>query len=424
MALRRDEHYDEWETISPEARNNFLNGKLRLQMRHVYDHSSAARKVFEKAGLEADDVKNVSDLARLPVTRKEDIIRLQEENPPYGGLETVALSEIERVFISPGPVYEVQPAHVEWFSRALWAAGFRRGDVVLNSFTYHLSPAGLLMHEGLRNCGATVVVTGAGNTEIQLRAMKHLKVTGFLGTPSFLMTLIKRAEEAGEDFREKYELQRAWFTGEPLAASARTAFEQEYGIDTFQGYAVTEPGGVIAYECQCKQGFHLMDDYVVEIVDPATGSPVEAGEVGEVLVTPIHNKTWGLVRFGTGDLSTLDTSPCPCGRSAPRLKGILGRAGDAVKIRGMFVVGREVDGLMGRFKEVTNYKLRVSRSGERDLAEMIISLKTGADELAVSSQIARDFQSRCRIKLDDIRIEAEGSFKPGDAKIEDSRTWE
>jgi len=424
MAVKRDEHYDEWETISPEARENFINGKLRLQLRHIYDYSVAARAIFEEAGITADDIKNAQDLARIPVTRKEDIIRLQEENPPFGGLETGALPDVERVFISPGPVYEMQPAHVEWFSRALWAAGFRRGDVVLNSFTYHLSPAGLLMHEGLRNCGATVVVTGAGNTEIQLRAMKHLKVNGFLGTPSFLMTLINKAEESGEDFRKNYKLERAWFTGEPLASSARAIFENKYKIDTYQGYAVTEPGGVIAYECKHKQGFHLMDDYVVEIIDPANGLPVDAGEVGEVVVTPVHNKTWGLVRFGTGDLSRLDTSHCPCGRSAPRLRGILGRAGDAVKIRGMFVVGREVEGVMKAFEDITNYQLRVSRIGARDLAEMVISTKAGADEYSITSQIASEFQARCRLKLDSISTVPEADFKLGYPRIEDTRTWE
>ena len=424
MAVRQDEHYDEWETMSTEARENYLNSRLRLQMRHLYDYSTAARELFEKAGIKAGDINTIADLPRLPVTRKEDIIRAQEENPPYGGLIAGPEEDIERIFISPGPVYEIQTTDIQWFSRALWAAGFRRGDIVLNSFTYHLSPAGMLMHEGLRQCGATVVVTGAGNTEIQLRAMKHLKVNGFLGTPSFLMVLIKKAEENGDDFKKDYNLQKAWFTGEPLAASVRKVFEQDYGIDTYQGYAVTEPGGVIAYECSHKEGYHLMDDYAIEIINSADGLPVKAGEIGEIVITPVHNKAWGLIRFGTGDLSSIDINPCPCGRSSPKLTGILGRIGEAVKIRGMFVVGYEVDGVMKAFEEVTHYQMKIGRSGQRDSVEIIVSLKPGTNEKDIRDEIARNFQSRCRLKLDGISIVADAVFKPGYKKIEDNRTWQ
>jgi len=424
MAVKIDELFDDWEKLSPGARENFLNGRLRLHIRHLYDHSPFARTVLDAAGLKPDDIQTTADLASLPVTRKEDIIRLQQQDPPYGGLLTAVAAEVERVFISPGPVYEIQGSDTKWFSRALWAAGFRRGDVVINTFTYHLSPAGILMHEGLRDCGATVVVTGVGNTEIQLNAMRHLKVNGFIGTPSFLMALIRKAEEEGLDIKKDFYLERAWFTGEPLAPSVRSILEKDYAIDTRQAYAVTEPGGAIAYECSVKQGLHLMDDYAVEIVDPESGRPVEPGQTGEVVVTPVHNKTWGLVRFGTGDLSSLVTDPCSCGRTARRLSGIFGRTGDAVKIRGMFVVQREIDNIMAEYKAVKHYRLKVSRQEQRDRAVLEIAAGTNLDAEEFKNRISRDFQNRCRLKLDGIDLIEESNFKEGYNKIEDTRRWE
>ncbi|MBN1369316.1 MAG: AMP-binding protein, partial [Dehalococcoidaceae bacterium] len=400
------------------------NGRLRLHIRHLYDHSPFARTVLDSAGLKPEDIRTTADLASLPVTRKEDIIRLQQQYPPYGGLLTAVAADVERVFISPGPVYEIQGSDTRWFSRALWAAGFRRGDVVINTFTYHLSPAGILMHEGLRDCGATVVVTGVGNTEIQLNAMRHLKVNGFIGTPSFLMALIHKAEEEGLDIKKDFYLERAWFTGEPLAPSVRIILEKEYAINTCQAYAVTEPGGAIAYECSAKQGLHLMDDYAVEIVDPESGRPVEPGETGEVVVTPVHNKTWGLIRFGTGDLSSLVTDACPCGRTAYRLSGIIGRTGDAVKIRGMFVVQREIDSIMSEYKTVKHYRLKVDRIQQRDRAVLEIAAGADLDTEEFKNRISRDFQSRCRLKLDGIDLVGESDFKEGYKKIEDTRRWE
>jgi phenylacetate-CoA ligase len=424
MAISRDEYLDDWETLSPGARENFLNARLRAQIKHAYQYSSAARIIMDQAGVAPADIMKVEDLPRLPITRKDDLIRLQQQQPPYGGLVSLPTADIERVFISPGPVYEIQGSDARWFSRAFWAAGFRRGDIVINTFTYHLSPAGLLMHEGLRECGATVVVAGVGNSDIQLKAMQQLGVTGFIGTPSFLMALIKKAAESGLDFNRNFKLGKAWFTGEPLASSTRNFLEQEYRIDTCQGYAVTEPGGVIAYECREKNGLHLMDDYALEIVDPQSGQPVEAGQNGEIVVTPVHNKAWGLIRFGTGDLSSLDITPCPCGRSAPRLTGIAGRIGDAVKIRGIFVVGRELEAAMAELACIARYQLRVNRHDDRDVVCLVVNLKPRCQMSdALDAQIRSAFQQRCRLKLDALEIADEGIIPPDAKKIEDRREW-
>ena len=307
-------YFDETETITPEAREKFQQENLYQTVGYAYRNSSFARNLLDKAGVRPFSIRTVKDLELLPITRKNDLIESQKNNPPFGGLLAVPVEDVERIFISPGPIYEYQPSSIRWFARALYAAGFRRGDIVVNTFTYHMSPAGMLFHEGLRQVGATVVVMGTGNTDALIKAMADLKVSGFLGTPTFLMTVIKRAEETG--LVNQIHLKKTWFTGEMLPLSLRKVFEATYHLTTSQAYAVTEPGGAIAYECGEKSGLHLMDDYVLEIVDPQTGKQLAPGETGEIVVTPIHNKAWGLLRFGTGDLSSVVAAPCPCGRTS------------------------------------------------------------------------------------------------------------
>jgi phenylacetate-CoA ligase len=381
---------------------------------------------MDRAGIKPTAIRSIKDLEKLPVTRKTDVIELQKALPPYGGFLAIKSADVERVFISPGPIYE--PLHsscIKWFARAFWAAGFRKGDNVVNTFTYHLSPAGMLFHEALRHCGATVVVTGAGNTDIQVQAMRDLKVTGFVGTPSFLMTVIKRAEEMGLNFRHDFAVKKAWFTGEMLAPSVRKTLESDYGIDTRQAYAVTEPGGAIAYECEQKNGMHLMDDYAVEIIDSRTGKQLPPGEIGEIVVTPVHNKAWGLIRFGTGDLSSLTTEECPCGRTAHRLTGILGRAGDAVKVRGLFVVARQAEEAVMGTGAVSRFQLIVTRVGQRDELTLRAELKeTVADRDRIAAELHDRFQNTCRVKLDRIEFIPAGSLPEKFQKIIDERKWE
>jgi len=245
---KKDEFFDELETMPPAAREKYLNQKLSEAVAHAYRHAPAVKNLFDQAGVAPGQIRTVKDLEKLPVTRKPDLIEMQKKDPPFGGILAVTPEDVERVFISPGPIYEIQSSDIEWFARAFWAAGFRKGDVVINTFTYHMSPAGTLFHEAIRDCGATVVVAGTGNTDLQVEIIKDLRVTGFVGTPSFLMTVIKRAEEMGYNLKRDFTLQRAWFTGEMLPPSLRKTFEEDYRMATAQAYAVTEPGGAIAYE--------------------------------------------------------------------------------------------------------------------------------------------------------------------------------
>jgi phenylacetate-CoA ligase len=422
---RPDEFFDELETMPPDARAGYLDRKLAGHIRHVYRHSPAVKRLFDKAGVRPGDVRTVKDLEKLPVTRKTDLLEMQKGSLPFGGILAIPPESVERVFVSPGPIYEIQPSGIKWFAKSFWAAGFRKGDVVINTFTYHMSPAGILFHEAIRDCGATVVVAGTGNTDLQIQVMKDLGVTGFVGTPSFLMTVIKRAEEMGLDIKKGLSIKRAWFTGEMLPASLRKTFEDDYSIDTYQAYAVTEPGGAIAYECHRKNGMHLMDEYVTEIVDPETGRQLGPGQVGEIVTTQIFNKNWGLIRFGTGDLSSYVAESCPCGRTAHRITGIVGRAGDAVKVRGMFIVARQAEQAIMGFSQVARYQLIVGRRQHRDEMTLKIELKdTDIDKARLTVDINKKFQDICRIKIDKIEFAGHGEIPEKEQGIKDERKWE
>ena len=430
MAIKNkpDEFFDELEIMPADAREKYFNQRLSQTVDHAYRHAPAVKEIFNKAGVSPDQIRTVRDLERLPITRKTDLIDLQKANPPYGGFLTTPPEEVERVFLSPGPVYEpIQHSGIRWFAKSFWAAGFRKGDVVINTFTYHLSPAGILFHEALRDCEATAIPMGTGNTDIQVQTMHDLKVTGYVGTPSFLMTLIKRAEEMGYNFRRDFSLKRAWFTGEMLPPSLRKTFEEDYQIATAQTYAVTETGGALAYECRQKSGMHLMDEYVIEIVDPETGKQLGPGEIGEIVVTPIHNKVWGLIRFGTGDLSSYIAEPCPCGRTANRLTGIVGRAGDAIKVRGMFVVAKQAEQVFLGFEEIAKFQISVTRREQRDEMTLKVELKHEATEenkRRLAKDLDKKFHDVCRIKPDRIDFIKKGTIPEQYQKIVDERTWE
>ncbi len=427
MAVKeRGEFFDALEAMPPAIREGYLNRKLFEAVGYAYRHAPAVKQIFDRAGISIGEVRTVKDLEKLPITRKAELIELQKSNPPYGGFLAIPLEDVERVFISPGPIYEPhQHAGIKWFAKAFWAAGFRKGDIVINTFTYHLSPAGILFHEALRDCGATAIPTGTGNTDIQIQTMRDLKVTGFVGTPTFLMTVIKRAGELGHDFRRDFTLRRAWFTGEMLPPSLRKVFEEDYGIATAQAYAVTEPGGAIAYECRQKSGMHLMDEYVTEIVDPQTGKQLPPGEIGEIVVTPVHNKTWGLIRFGTGDMSSYITGPCPCGRTASRLTGIVGRTGDAVKVRGMFIVARQAEQAIMGFGQAGRFRLTVGRRQHRDEMTLTLELKdAGADKTKLAADLNQKFQDTCRVKIDKIEFVDSGTIPEKQQGIVDERKWE
>ncbi len=425
MVINREQYFDDRETMSQEAREAYQKRLILETVEQAYRRSSAARNTLDFIGMSPADFESPQDLESVPIIRKIDLIEMQKAKPPFGGLLMIPPHEIERIFISPGPIYEYQPSSLPWFARSFFAAGFRKGDIVVNTFTYHMSPAGILFHEGLRQCGATVVVMGTGNTDMLIKAMLDLKINGFLGTPSFLASVIKKAEELGLDFKRDLALKKTWFTGEPLTAALRQNFETRYNLSTSQAYAVTEPGGAIAYECSAQGGMHVVDDYIVEIVDPLSGKQLPPGQIGEIVVTPLHNRTWGLLRFGTGDMSSLITTPCACGRTSYKISGVMGRSGDAVKVRGMFVVAKQAENAILSFNAISKFQIIISRRENRDEMSVLIELKDSrANHQKLTAEINQKFQDICRVKLDKIEYVADGTIPEPHKIIEDRRKWD
>lgn len=387
--------YDEKEGRSIPRRKREMDTKIARMVRRAYERSTRVRRMLDERRIDPLKIRSVADLEDLPLISRAGLIEMQMEETPYGGFENPRAA-VDRVFISPGPVYEPHlPETDPLWARAYWAAGFRPGDVVLNAFSYHLVAAGLTFHGGLRRVGATVVPSGTASSEIQVQLIRDLRATGYTGTPSFLAAILKRAEELGHDVRRDFRLRRACFAAEPLEASLRARFEGEYGIDTYQMYGATEVGDV-AYECGEKKGWHICEEVVVEIVDPATGRSVPPGTLGEVVVTR-PNDIFYLLRFATGDLSSVIEEPCPCGRSSYRLSGIAGRIGDAVKVRGMFVAPSQLKKLSERLPGV-RFQLEVDRRAHRDV--LTVRLERGADETERRAAFEKAFRDLCGLGID------------------------
>ncbi len=408
--------YDEKETRSIARRKRDQNTKLARMIRRAYEKSKGYRKMLDDHGIDPSKIRSVKDLERLPVISRPKLIEMEMGDPPYGGFENPTAA-VDRVFISPGPVYEPHlPEDDPLWARAYWAAGFRPGDIVLNAFSYHLVAAGLTFHGGLRRVGATVIPSGTTSSDIQVQLLRDLRITGFTGTPSFLAALIKRAEELGFDFRKDFTLRRSSFAAEPLEASLRRRFEQDYSIDTYQMYGATEVGDV-AYECPEKKGWHICEEVIVEIVDPETGKAVSNNELGEVVVTR-PNDIFYLFRFATGDLSSIIEEPCPCGRTSHRLNGITGRVGDAVKVRGMFVTPSQLKKI-GELLPGIKFQLGVDRRAHRDILK--VHLERTGDEAALRSRFEKAFRNLCTVSIDECEWVETGTLD-GDL-IKDRRHW-
>jgi len=415
------EFFDEKETLTGKEREEYFNRKLAAMAAQGYERSSALRKIFDERGIRPDDIRTVDDLQKFPVISRSGLIELQAQDPPFGGFcDTQA--DIDRIFTSPGPVYEphLSPEDPLW-ARAYWAAGFRRGDIVLNAFSYHMVAAGLTFHGGLRRVGATVVPSGSSGAQQQVQLIRDLKVTGYTGTPSFLMSIIDKAAGMGYDFARDFSVRRASFGAEPLQPSMRKRFEEEYGIDTYQMYGATEVGD-IAYECREKNGWHICEEVIVEIVDPETGRRLPDGELGEVVVTRL-NSIFFLLRFATGDLSSLMPGLCPCGRASRMLSGIAGRLGDAVKVRGMFVAPSQLKRLSLLFDGL-RFQLVVTRPGHRDhLAARLETGATGDALREITSRFDQAFREICTVKIDSIETVPAGTLGDSAPSIVDQRSW-
>lgn len=422
--MKESDFYDAAiETMPVDDRERYINEKLQEIVQYAYDNAPAVRRKMDHSGVTPGDISTAKDLPKIPVTRKDDFSELQKLEPPFGGF--LAVPETKDIFISPGPIYEPEIPDNQYHAaaKALYAAGFRRGDKVVVTVSFHMVPAGRHFAGAMEKLGITMIPTGVGNTELQIQIIRDLKVTGYAGTPSFLITLIKKAEELGYDFRKDFQIRHALLGAEMLPESLRRTFEQEYGIRAQQIYSTAELL-LLGYECGEKSGWHIAEEVFIEIVDYETGVPLSSGEVGEIVVTPF-NHIFPLIRYATGDLSSISTEPCPCGRTSPRLAGLLGRAGEAVKARGMFIHPGQVRQVMGEFGQSTNFQVKVRRRQQRDEIIMVLELKDEAlDKEKITNDVAKTFQDICRLKLDKVEFVTKGTLPEVRKVIIDERTWD
>ena len=416
-----DEYFDDREVRDPEAREAALMAALPGQIAHAKDKAPAYAEILRDIDPEA--VTSRAALARLPVTRKSDLMARQGAAPPLGGFGALAPGQAARYFASPGPIFEAEAPRADAWrtARALHAAGFRAGEVVHNAFSYHLSPGGWMLDSGLRALGCTVVPAGVGNSEAQARAIHHLRPTGYAGTPDFLKTLLDKGAELGLDCGS---IAKALVSGGALFPSLRQDYARR-GVAMLQCYATADLG-LIAYESAADQGMIVDEDLIVEIVQPGTGDPLTEGEVGEVVVTTLDPDT-PLVRFATGDLSAILSGPSPCGRTNTRLKGWLGRADQTTKVKGLFVHPAQVAEVLKRHPEIARARLVVTRSGDVDVmtlrCEAAPGQEAGAATEALAGAIAESLQAVCKLR-GTVEIEAPGALPRDGTVIEDARRYD
>ena len=410
--------------MSPKDRAGFTRRILRETVQFAYENAPATRKKMDDGGVRPEDVQDVADLAKIPLTRKADLKNIQKGELPFGGLAAVPPRGMRRIYVSPGPTYDPEgreETHWRW-EKAFVAAGFRPGDIVQNTFMYHFSPAGLMFDEALIRIGCTVIPAGVGNTEMQAQVLRDLGVTGYVGTPSFLMTLLEKAKEMGVVPGDGLQLQVALVAAEMLPESLRKRFHEEFGIQVRQAYGTADVGS-LGYECYEAKGMHINDEIVMELLDPASGKPVAPGEIGEVVVT-LPSSTYPLVRFATGDLSIYTNDLCPCGRTSARLLRIVGRVDQVTKVKGMFVHPEQVAQLEKKVPEVSAIQLVISRTGHEDRMTIRALLAAGASPSdALKEKIAETGRELTRLR-GEVAFVQESEMTEREKKILDTRKWD
>lgn len=369
-------------------------------------------------GVAAKDLVTHEDIRKFPILDKSQLPDLQAADPPFGGLITVPVGELRRIYSSPGPIYDPDgnlPSYYRW-ERAFSAAGFREGDVILNCFSYHLTPAGAMFEESGSNLGCAVIPAGIGNAEIQVSVAAHLKANAYVGLPSYLKVLLEKAQEAGAALS----FEKAFVIAEKLPETLRSWLQEAHGIRVRQGYGTAEVGA-IAYECEQGAGMHFDPSVMIEILDPESREPVEPGLPGEVLVT-VMNPVNTLLRFATGDISAMDEKPCPCGRKSPRLTEIMGRVDQVTKVRGLFVHPGQLEQVLSTFEEVERFRAVIVR--ERAMDDMTIEVES---KLTLPAHTLEDIGEKVKqvlkLGVSVIQVEA-GTIGEGKPPVDDRREWE
>lgn len=407
--------FDDLETRDGDAREQDLFRRLPAHVGAAMEKATGL--AGHLTGVDPAELTSREALAKLPVLRKPDLMQAQQALPPFGGFNVDDGKAPGRVFLSPGPIWEPQGDGADpWrAARALFAAGFRPGDTVHNSFAYHMTPGGFIFDTAARALGCSVFPAGAGNTEMQVEAIAALKPRGWSGTPDYLKVILDKAAEMNVDCSS---IKVASVGGGALFPSLRDEYAAR-GVSVLQNYATADLG-VIAYESEAREGLIVNEDFIVEIVRPGTGDPVAAGEVGELVVTTF-NRRYPLIRFGTGDLSALMPGISPCGRTGMRIAGWMGRADQRTKIKGMFVDPKQIDAIVKRHPEIVRARLIVTRDGEQDAMVLQVEMSNGNAD--VSAAIEASLREITKLG-GSIEVVGEGSL-PNDGKvISDERNYD
>ncbi len=408
-------YYDDLETRDPEAREAAHLADLPELIGHAQANAPALRRML--AGVSPSDVTSRAALAELPVLRKSGLAELQSSDMPFGGLITVPPGGLARIFSSPGPIYDPEATGSDFWrmARALFAAGFRAGDVVHNTFGYHLTPAGSMLETGAHAMGCAVIPAGGGNADQQVQVIADVRPDGYVGTPSFLRILLEKGAELGADLTC---LKKACVSAEALPPSLRETI-RDLGVAVVQCYASADLG-LIAYESEAVEGMIVDEGLLLEIVRPGTGDPVPAGEVGEVVATSF-NRAYPLIRFATGDLSAILSGISPCGRTNMRIKGWMGRADQRTKVRAMFVAPEQIAEVTARHSEILKARLVVSSDDNRDVMTLHCETDGGGENLA--SAIVETLRAVCNLR-GEVALVAPGTLANDGKVIDDVRSYE
>ena len=400
------DYFDSLETRDPAERERDLLGRLPDLIALALSTRGWSQQLD---GIEPNAVTSRAALARLPVLRKSELTERQRAHPPFAAFNVTAPGRARRLLMSPGPIFEPEGRGSDFWgaARVLFAAGFRAGDIVHNSFAYHLTPGGFIMESGAHALGCAVIPAGTGNTEQQLTAIAHLRPTGYVGTPDFLKILLDAAAKAGKDASS---LKRALVSGAALPASLRQELAGR-GVAVFQCYATADLG-IIAYESEAREGMILNENLLLEIVRPGTGDALPAGEVGEVVVTSF-NPDYPMIRLATGDLSAIMPGASPCGRTNTRITGWMGRADQTTKVKGMFVHPAQIAEIARRYPELRRLRLVVTRANEQYVMTLLAETANPLPE--ATTAIADTLLALTKLR-GEVKLVAPGAL-PNDGKV-------
>nr|VFK43080.1 MAG: phenylacetate-CoA ligase [Candidatus Kentron sp. SD]VFK44395.1 MAG: phenylacetate-CoA ligase [Candidatus Kentron sp. SD]VFK79823.1 MAG: phenylacetate-CoA ligase [Candidatus Kentron sp. SD] len=414
--MNASEFYDQRETRSPDERHAAQLAALKTLVARAQANPIHAKR-FHDLGLEGVDIADLDDLAKLPILRKSDLIGMQAENAPFGGLNTIPTGQMRHLYQSPGPINDYDGEDPDWWraGRALHAAGFRAGDIVHNSFSYHFTPAGSLFDQGATSIGCAVFPAGTENTEAQARALATFGATAYMGTPDFLPRLLEKADQLHLDAGR---LARAAVSAGPLFPSVRKGLNAR-GVAVYQSYVIADLG-LVSYESPALEAMIVDEDVIVEIVRPGSGNPVPEGEVGEMVVTALAHHELPLIRFAIGDLSAVVPGSSPCGRTNMRIAGWLGRADQTAKVRGMFVHPEQVARVLAQCGIDGRARLVIERNDDRDTMTLHVEHEGNPPGLVERLKLAIKGAFNLR---GDARVVAPGALPNDGRLIDDMRDF-